>query len=271
LRERRDAWDVLFRFPRAPEEWPALDDVSRVERNPKVDGAVVEAMETRATRWLTAALFAGGNPDRKMPRPICGHETVLCHGARVGYEDGVRLLLRFGADPNKEGWLGMTALAEGARHPAIVALLLEKGANPNPGRADSLFNPLVSAARVKSIESLRLMLAHGGDATRVDRYGGNVLHAALEDTSAECCRELLAHGADVSSRGNDDETPLHVAVREAYRRDGPERVKILDLLLDAGASLLITNRKGLTPGQVAHKYQRTSREVLRWFYQHRTV
>jgi hypothetical protein len=53
----------------------------------------------------------------------------LCHAASSGYEDGVRLLL-FGADPNKEGWNGSSALAVGAEYPAIVTLLLEKGANP---------------------------------------------------------------------------------------------------------------------------------------------
>jgi ankyrin repeat protein len=159
-------------------------------------------------------------------------------------------------------------------------LLLEKGANPNAGRAAGLYNPLVCAALAKNVESLRLLIARGGDARRVDESGGDagpaygdgsVLHAALVSTNAECCRELLAHGADPCRQGSffDGGTPMHVVVRCAWDHDdGPERVKILDLLLEAGASLLAVDGRGRTPGQLARRNEGAPKEVREWFVQH---
>jgi ankyrin repeat protein len=111
----------------------------------------------------------------------------------------VRLLLEFGASPESREWFELSRLVEGARHPAVVALLLENGANPNVCGAGSLLNPLGRAARARNVESLRLMLASGGNASRVDS-SGSVLQFALGPTDAECCRELLAHGADPYGR-----------------------------------------------------------------------
>jgi ankyrin repeat protein len=159
-------------------------------------------------------------------------------------------------------------------YPRIVTLLLETGADPNADDAGDHYNPLASAAKARNIESLRRMLAHGGDAGRVDDDGAGVLHAALEGTDAECCRELLAHGADPCGQGGFfDETPMHVVARYALHDDGPERVKILDLLLEAGASLLAKDGPGVTPGELArHRFVRGgSKEVLEWFSQHESV
>jgi ankyrin repeat protein len=156
----------------------------------------------------------------------------------------------------------------GADYPRIVALLLENGANPNLGRAGGVYNPLACAARARNIESLQLMFAYGGDASRVDADGGNVLHAALRNTNAECCRELLTHGADPCGKGGDDYgTPMHVAAKFACVDDGPERVKILDLLLEAGASPLAVNTEWETPGELARQ-RGAPKDVLDWFSQH---
>jgi hypothetical protein len=61
---------------------------------------------------------------------------------------------------------------------------------------------------------------------------------------------------------------MHVVVRCANGTDGPERVKILDLLLGAGASLQAKDGRGLTPGQLARRKEGVSKEVLEWFSQH---
>jgi ankyrin repeat protein len=262
------AFDVLSRLPQGSGELPTLDDASSVERNPKFDSAVADAVETESMSWLTAALLAGGNPSGKATDPLDG--TFLCLAARSGHEDVVRLLLQFGASPTCERWDEINPLAEGAAHPRIVALLLEKGANPNDGWADGF--PLVCAAHSRSIESLRLLLAHGGDARQKDVYGDNVLHWALDSTNAECCRELLTHGADPCGCNKwEYETPMHVVARRACDYDdGPERVKILDLLLDAGASMLAIDEDDCTPGQTARRCG-ASKEVLEWFARHEVV
>jgi ankyrin repeat protein len=184
-----------------------------------------------------------------------------------GSEEGVRLLLHFGADPNKEGYCGSNALALGAGYRAIVKLLLEKGADPNAFGLSDLDRPLVAAARAKNLESLRLMLAHGGDARR-NVYGWTVLLSASRFTNAECCRELLAHGAHSRSCHSFHGTPMHMVVSYPNGRDGPECVKILELLLDAGASVQARDGHGFTPGQLARRTPWASKEVLEWFSRH---
>jgi hypothetical protein len=272
-RETR-AFDVLSRLPKGSAELPTLDDVSRVVRNPAFDGAVADAVETKSTSWLAAALLAGGNPNQRATNGLGDVDTVLCDAAESGYEDGVRLLLQFGADPNEKGYDERNALAEGANYPGIVRLLLEKGANPNAGDAGSYYNPLACAAEAQNIESLRLMLAYGGDASRVAEDVSNVLHAALIHTNAECCRELLAHGADPCGRWRyEDETPMHVAAECADLYDGPELVEILDLLLESGASPLAKDRRGVTPGErVPHVMAgRATKKVREWFFWYEAV
>jgi ankyrin repeat protein len=261
-------------LPKGSGELPELDDVSHIERNPRCDGAVLDAVETKSKNWLAAALLAGGDPNGN-PDGNARHllnRTPLCFAANSGQADGVRLLLQFGANPNKEGRFRMTALWEGSGYPRIVALLLRKGADPNAGSMFSCDHPLICAARAKSIESMRLMLVHGGDASRVDFDGRNVLHHALRNTSAECCRELLAHGADACGHGGlfVRETPMRVVAGHAGSPDGPERVKILDLLLEAGASVLAVDEFGFTAGQLVRRCE-ASKEVLEWFAQHGTL
>jgi hypothetical protein len=165
-RETR-AIDVLSRLPKGGAELPPLDGVIQVDRNQVVDGAVEDAVKRESTGWLAATL-AGRDPDRSVTN--CWGESRHS-AADSGYHHGVQLLLHFGAHPNKEGQYGTKTLAKGAGYPRIVALLLEKGANPNAGQTGSWTNPLACAAKAKSIESLRPMLAYGGDATRVDRHG----------------------------------------------------------------------------------------------------
>jgi ankyrin repeat protein len=271
-RETR-AFDVLSRLPNGSEKLPTLDDVSRLERNPTFDGAVVDAVTTRSTSWLAAALLSGGDPNTSFANEL--EWTVLCFAAWSGHEDGVRLLRQFGADPNKEGSRGMSALAKGAEYPRIVRLLLEKGANPNAGNRDGWYGPLSSAALAGSIESLQLLLARCGDANRVNAWGESVLHSAVFNSNAECCRELLVHGADPC--GEEDgsflrDTPMHIIARYPFGHEhGMERAKILDVLLEAGASLLAVNVDGFTPGQLALRSQGTSEAVREWFSRHEAV
>jgi hypothetical protein len=261
------AFDVLSRLPKGGDALPTLDSVSRVELNPNFDGAVVDAVKTKSTSWLTAALLAGGDPNGHATRR--SERRVLGLAAKLGHDDCVRLLLQFGADPNQGGEDGTSALTEGAGYPRVVALLLENDANPNGARILGGDQPLLSAAHAKSVESVRLILANGGDLRRTGDTDVSVLHRALTNTNAECCRELLAHGADPCQEdGGFRETPMHVVAECAsLHDDGPERVKILDVLLEAGASVLAVDRSGYTPGQVARRCG-ASKEVLEWFARH---
>jgi euchromatic histone-lysine N-methyltransferase len=195
----------------------------------------------------------------------------LCESAEAEFLFGCRLLLDYGADVNMLGWTNSNALARAAKegHAAIAKHLLERGANPKAHSAGGCWDPLVCAAQSMSIEMVRLLLSHGADAARTDD-GVNVLHGALQRTTAEICAELLAHGADARAHGGTyDETPMHVVARYSFHSDGPERVKILDLLVRHGATVLVKDNKGKTPGQIAVERGDASAEVLHWFAEHK--
>jgi ankyrin repeat protein len=144
---------------------------------------LADAVETESTSWLTAVLLVGGDPNVDAVRWSGERDTALGVAAFSGHEDGVRLLLQFGADPNKEqGAERSSALAVAVRHPAIVALLLEKGADVNGTRADGCWNPLEWAGRIKDIESMRLLLDFGADPSRAERWP----RALVKDTRTAC-------------------------------------------------------------------------------------
>src|SRR5205814_9118638 len=104
---------------------------------------------------------------------------------RAGNVDAVRILLDRGADVNaRENYKGQTALmwAAAERHPAVVKLLLERGADwkvrsfdretkpPKLSAASSIspiarggFTALLFSAREGDIESARAMLDAGVD------------------------------------------------------------------------------------------------------------
>jgi ankyrin repeat protein len=181
-------------------------------------------VERKSTSWLAAALLVGGDPNVsaniRLPR---GRDTVLCLAARSGYEDGVRLLQQFGADPNREGFSGWNALAMCVRHPSIVALLLEKGADANGTRADGRWNPLEQAARDKDIESMRLLLQFGAD-PNIGRALAASAHGGYEDA----VRLLLESGAN--PEGNKK------WLGQSALAEGAKYPAIVALLLQKGAN-----------------------------------
>ena len=90
---------------------------------------------------------------------------------------------RSGADPGAvgTGWMTGTALhsAVSARHPNVVAALLDRGADPNARQAGG-WTPLHGAAHNGDVETTELLLAHGADATAADDEGRTVEDRANE-------------------------------------------------------------------------------------------
>jgi uncharacterized protein len=111
--------------------------------------------------------------------------TALIWASRSGSVDAIKLLLDSGADVNLPGSTGdnwdATPLQHAIlqRHPAVVRLLLDRGANLNRGAGPGSLTPLLLAAGDTDPAILKLLLAHGADPTVEDEHGATPLSRAV--------------------------------------------------------------------------------------------
>ena len=218
--------------------------------------------------WLACANASGAMVERLLAAGADGRatlasgETPLMACARTGSVDAVEALLNRGVDVDaREGSESQTALmwATAQRHPAVVRLLLEHGADPGARsrvrrevisrrlqsdlrygeRSRSLgsdaeetdvggFTPLLFAARVGGVESARLLLAAGADVNDTGPDGASVLVVATHSGHRALALFLLDQGANPNA-AIAGYTALHAAVLQGDR-------EVVEALLDHGAS-----------------------------------
>jgi hypothetical protein len=150
----------------------------------------------------------------------------------------VPYLLAKGADPN--GSVARTGyeppLIVAAPHPAMVALLLDHGADVNQGRGGA---QTALQAACSNLESLDLLIKRGADVNARAYGGSTALHRAAIGC-VDCVRMLLAAGAAVDAVDGQGRTPLHGA-----------RIATAKLLLDAGADPNAEDSMGESPYSLA--------------------
>ena len=140
-------------------------------------------------------------------------------------------LLRQGADVNAAGAGGWTALMWAAQNGnlATVRFLLDKGARVNIGHARFPVLPLTLATAYRHPDVVRLLLERGADVDARSKPGTTALFLACSRGQTSTVRSLLARGLSPNTRGTlTGRTPLMWA---AYARSLPT----FDLLLGAGA------------------------------------
>src|SRR5262249_37648234 len=102
-----------------------------------------------------------------------------------------RLLLDHGADVNAISNDSRTALMVAAARPgggAVVKLLLDRGADPNP---KTLSPPLLEAATAGDAETLELLLSHGAE-VKVPPVAGDALVLSARAKCSRCIDLLVA-------------------------------------------------------------------------------
>ena len=93
--------------------------------------------------------------------------------------------------------------------PAVAALLLERGADPNAKGWNGLF-VIHGAATRDDLELAEAMIGRGADVNARDGSGATPLHwATRTEIGAEMVALLVDSGADVTVTDNDGLTPLH--------------------------------------------------------------
>ena len=133
--------------------------------------------------------------------PISDKSRVFFRACRENFIDMVRVLLRYGTDPNTADTNGFFPIEIALLYPGIVEILLEAGANPNihftNGRTP-LFEICVSGHEV-ALEVTALLLRYGADPNLAHEDAGvTPLMPAAYEMHIDLLRLLLEHVADVT-------------------------------------------------------------------------
>ncbi len=155
----------------------------------------------------------------------------------------VKFLVSRGADPNVEGMYGQTAAAKALEsgNLELVDALVAAGARLDAGKSTDLFNRVVELKKPELIpELLKRGVSPQLPPTRA-------LQTLIEKGDIANFKLLLANGADPNA-GDGYQRPILLAI---FRKQW----EIAEALLDAGASLKITDRPGCEKGMACESIQ----------------
>ncbi len=180
-------------------------------------------------------------------------DQQLIASAENGKTDDVLALLQDGANINATDDQGRTAVMAATYNNQVetVKALIQKGADVNI-RDNNLDNVLLHAGASGKLEILKLAIEADADTKLTNRFGGTALIPASERGHVEIVRELLTHSdIDVNHINNLHWTALLEAV--ILGNGGEKHQKIIQLLLEHGADVTISDSDGNTPLQHAKK------------------
>ncbi|MEQ1897281.1 MAG: ankyrin repeat domain-containing protein [Vicinamibacterales bacterium] len=180
------------------------------------------AAENGSASVVAVLVKAGADPNAE----LVNGETPLMTASRTGKVDAVKALLSAGADVNHdEKHRRQTALmwAVAQRHPGVVALLLDRGADIGARTA-------VTSVRVNTADPFNNMQRRTTPRTiEVKRGGFTPLMFAARVGDAESAALLLARGASPDEASADGVTALTTATHSGH-------AGLVALLLDKGAN-----------------------------------
>lgn len=163
----------------------------------------------------------------------------------------VAALLSAGADPNAvladpPGWRPLGAAIEELEFGGaieVIRLLIRHGADVNAPYIGSKLTPLHAAMFNENMEVIEMLLNAGADPNALSDEDRSPLRFAVEQDAIEMAELFLRHGATATindSGGFCGYTALVLAVKKL-------NIKMIKLLLDAGADPEATDSDGLTP------------------------
>uniref|UniRef100_A0A061RCC6 Ankyrin unc44 n=1 Tax=Tetraselmis sp. GSL018 TaxID=582737 RepID=A0A061RCC6_9CHLO len=254
---------------REPEVCDAADAKGRTTLHLAAEAAKVDLMKL----ILEAGAKGGRDLAAIVDRPDAKGNTPLHAAVDAGAAEAASLLLGHGADPNRRNsaaggygdgnWSARPEAAQELKpvssedksslHLAceqddteMIALLLEKGADPNLRDLHAM-TALHYAVEEGSLEAVRLLLAGGADPTLGNSVIGmdsTPLHAAVSQGKHGIAEALLATGRfDVNRPGNGWPL-LHLAARRGS-------AKTVEMLIGAGACPRARDGSGRTAREIA--------------------
>ncbi|SDL79454.1 Ankyrin repeat [Halarsenatibacter silvermanii] len=167
--------------------------------------------------------------------------TPLLRAAELGAENKVEILISRGAEIDRRGPKGETALMllmENDPSPEIVQRLLNAGASPRLSD-DQGRTALHRAAAREQTDNARMLIEAEASPDPGDREGITpLMRAAANNERTEMISLLLAEGAELESRSRTGKTPLMKTAAEN------ESVRVMEYLLAEGAEVNTSDEEG---------------------------
>lgn len=177
--------------------------------------------------------------------------TGLHLAAHEGRVDQVNQLIAEGADLNARDSSGRTPahVAAFGSHDDVIAALAEGGADMN-ALENRVYDVVTIAAVADDPELVSLAMTLGNSPKLITSvYDGTALIAAAHLGHHEVVARLVKGGAPLDHVNNLGWTALIEAV--ILGDGGPNHIKTVQILVDAGADKSIADRNGVTPLQLA--------------------
>lgn len=175
--------------------------ITNSARASKLNDSLRDAVRKGDTEKVGAALVNKADPN--LFGKYSKNESVLMTATRAGNLEIVKLLLKYGANPNRgtftgsfPEFLGATALfyAAGNGNAEVAKALIDGGANVN-ARTKGGFTPLMEAARAGSYEVAKLLIQRGADPNAKDAKGQTAMTLASGSKQSEMQKFLTSAGA----------------------------------------------------------------------------
>ncbi len=204
---------------------------ARSNPNPDAIRALIAAgADVRSKNALGAGVlaYAVDNPNTEVLRVFLEAETDVNEATSHGTTP---LMFAVGSTPNPEAL-------------AVVALLLEAGADPHARDKDGLTAFLRAAALNGNPDVLSALLRAGSDINETkDSMGWTALmRAARFNPNPEMVKRLLEEDAEVDGANAEGFTPLMIVAALRTENPGP----VVDLLLKGGADIAARDTYGWT-------------------------
>ena len=153
----------------------------------------------------------------------------------------VKILLKFGSDPNtkdEDGWTPLIIATRQSNNPEIIETLLANGANVNAKKKDgrTALMLAVAARYTDNPEIVEILLKNNADVNVKDEDGYTPLMLAADVGDAKLITKLIDMGADVNAKDKEGWTPLFIAARQNKNLD------VIKTLIVRGAKIQDGNR-----------------------------